>query len=73
MIDGYKEQPSAKDVTHFHHNKKTVLKQINFSKETICIVTKEEFLANPSNKEFEDDLRKFIGSKMSSKVFRRSC
>ena len=32
VFDGYKEQPSTKDVTHFRRNKKPVSKQINFSK-----------------------------------------
>ena len=51
MFDGYKKQPSTKVVTHLGRNKKTVSKQINFSKETICSVTKEIFLSNPSNKD----------------------
>ena len=61
-FDGYKEQPSTKDVTHLCHNKKTVSKQINFSKETISTMTKEEFIANPSNKE---KLIKTIGESLS--------
>ena len=50
IFDGYNSKPSTKDTTRLRRASKSMSRQINFTEEMNCNVSKEDFLANLSNK-----------------------
>ena len=51
VFDGYEGGPSTKDVTHGKRTKSSISAPVHFTREMVCPLKREDFLANKTNKQ----------------------
>ena len=62
VFDGYKEDPSTKDMTHLRRTEKQLQRSIVFTENTKFTVSKEDFLSNLRNKDQKCEVIGFLTS-----------
>ena len=63
VFDGYVSAPSTKDVVHIRRARSHSSPLVNFTKDMVCTMKKDDFLANQTNKQrfinlLSDDLQR---------------